>query len=294
MVFFIADKMKLRSGTDTQPIIGYKITKKIGYKIAKAGVTRVVVTLEIPEDAITNMKRKNIVNVKYAKHRTNKAKVLKIEDDTGKEYTSAISFSYGGKSLQYVLNDTIVINDYDMDLESVCSTGIHFFLTRRCAEFYDLSCMTNGLFQMWYDNGQKEVECMYVNGNRHGLYQCWYENGQKWKKCMYINNKEEGLFQCWYETGQKYMEYNSANGKRNGLYQMWHENGQKWEECNYEYGQKHGVFQSWHFNGQKSMECTYVNDRLHGLYQSWLLNGQKWTVSMYEKGKLVTDNSQKN
>ena len=159
----------------------------IGYKIAKAGETRVVITLEIPDDAVTNMSRKSIVNVDTAKYRTNKAKVLKIEDENGKEYDSAKSFSYDKKSLNYVSNKTIVVDDYDMNLDEVCSSRIHFFLTRRCAELYGLKKIQNGLYQSWYENGQKYMECTYLNGERHGLFQCWHKNGNKWDECMYEN-----------------------------------------------------------------------------------------------------------
>ena len=165
----------------------------IGYKIAKAGETRVVVTLEIPEDALTNINRKNVAVKEYAKHRCNKAKVLKIEDEDGNEYTSARSYCYLKKSLEYILNETIVVDDYDMNLDEVCSTGIHFFLDRRCAELYGLDYIENGLYQEWHKNGQKYMECTYLNGKRHGLCQVWYSTGQKSAECNYVNGQKHGL-----------------------------------------------------------------------------------------------------
>ena len=117
------------------------------------------------------MRRKDIVNFATAKYRCNKAKVLKIEDENGKEYTSATSFNYGNKSLEYKINDTIAVDDYDMKLKIVCSSGIHFFLTRRCAELYGLDSIQNSLYQTWYYNGLKWEECTYTNGQHHGLYQ---------------------------------------------------------------------------------------------------------------------------
>ena len=117
----------------------------LGYKVAKNGETRVVVTLEIPEDAITNINRINVAVKEYAKYRCNKAKVIKIEDENEKEYTSAKSFNYDKKTLEYVLNDIILVDDYDMNLNNVCSTGIHFFLTYRCAKLYGLYTIENGV-----------------------------------------------------------------------------------------------------------------------------------------------------
>lgn len=271
--------MKLRSGKITSPSI-------IGYKIAKAGETRVVVTLEIPDDAVTNVFRKDIVNVDTAKHRTNKAKVLKIEDETGKQYSSAESFNYGLKSLKYVVDSTLTVNDYDMDLEKVCSTGIHFFLTRRCAELYGLDTIKNGLYERWHDNGQKEYDCMYVNGKRHGLYQSWHTNGQKRSEYIYVNGLYHGLCKTWYTNGQKYMEWMYTRGQRDGLQLMWFMTGQKLEESNYVNGKLNGLHQRWYPNGQMSIESRYVNDILNGLERSWYSDGQKKMECSYTNDKL--------
>lgn len=183
----------------------------IGYKVAKNNDTRVIMTLEIPDDAITNINRKDIVDASTAKYRTNKAKVLKIEDKDGKEYTSANSFIYNKKPLEYKLNETIVIDDYDINLEEVRSSGIHFFITKRVAELYYLNKIENCLFQSWYDNGQKEEESNFVNGELHGLYQQWHENGQKLVECTYVNGELHGLYQRWDYNGQRKEKSNIVN-----------------------------------------------------------------------------------
>lgn len=202
-------------------------SKMIGYKIARTGLseTRVVVTLEIPDDAITNMSRKDIVNMNTATHRTNKATVLKIEDANGKEYSSASSFNYAKKSLEYVVGNTIVVNDYDMDLEKASSKGIHFFLTRRCAELYGLLSIQNGLFESWNNNGDICTKWTYVNGKYHGLYQMWFKNGQKCVECVYVNGQRDGLYQSWYNNGQKCEEFVYVNGKQVGPQKRWNDNG---------------------------------------------------------------------
>ena len=105
----------------------------IGYKIAKNGDTRVVVTLEIPEDALTNMGRPSVALRETAKHRTNKAKVLAIEDASGTPHTTATSFGYDKKFLTYKVGETIEEPSYNPDPEQVCAEGIHYFLTRRVA-----------------------------------------------------------------------------------------------------------------------------------------------------------------
>ena len=150
----------------------------IGYKIAKNGERRVVVTLEIPSDAPTNMNRSSVVVKDTAKYRANKAKVLKIEDNEGNCYPSATSFNYDKKSLDYKVGEVVEEPSYDKDPEKVYAEGIHYFLNKRVAELFALDEVTNGLFESWHANGRKLEECSYVDGKRNGLYQAWHENGQ--------------------------------------------------------------------------------------------------------------------
>ena len=230
----------------------------LGYKAAKNGETRVLVTLEIPEDALTNICRTNIVNRDTAKYRTNKAKVISIEDSDGKKYTSAITGFYDNKSLTYNVGEEVVSDEYDKDIENVCSSGIHFCLNKHVAELYGLDKIENGLYQQWYDNnGRKYKECTYKDGKREGLYQKWYIDGEKLLECIYKDDKLEGLYQEWYKNGQKLIECTYTDGRLEGLYQTWHYNSQIYEECTYKNNKKEGLSQLWHDDGEKSLDYTY-------------------------------------
>jgi antitoxin component YwqK of YwqJK toxin-antitoxin module len=257
----------------------------LGYKIAKHGETRVVVTLEIPSDALTNMNRSSVVEKETAKYRANKVKVLKIEDEQGNCYPSATSFNHNN-SLDYKVGTVIEEPSYNVDPEVVCAEGIHYFLNRRVAELYGLKDVANGLFERWFDDGKKWEECSYVDGKRHGLYQLWHKNGQKWEESSYVAGKMHGLYQLWYENGKKREETTYVEGRRHGLYQVWHENGKKREETTYVEGRRHGLYQVWYKNGQKGGEITFVAGKEHGLYQAWHENGQKWEECSYVAGKM--------
>jgi antitoxin component YwqK of YwqJK toxin-antitoxin module len=234
----------------------------IGYKVAKNdNSTRVLITLKIPEDAITNINRSNIVVKETAKHRANKVKVIKIEDADGKQYNSATSF--WDTSFIYKMDDTIVCEDFDMNLEKFCSTGIHFFLTRRCAELYDLLSIENGIFEQWYETGQPSVKCIYKGGLKNGLYQQWYDNGQKTVECLYINDKLEGEYKCWYYNRQLSEEIVWKNGIKNGSYRLWNS------------------------NGQKKYEANYIDDNLDGLCQGWNEYGHLMIKTVYKRGVIV-------
>jgi len=255
----------------------------IGYKSAKHGDKRVVVTLEIPEDALTNMGRSKVAAKETAKYCANKANVLKIEDDEGNCYPTATSFNYREKTLEYKVGE--VMEEPSYNPQEVCAEGIHFFLSRRVAELYGMEKVANGLFEMWYENGQKGEEVPYVNGQRHGLRETWFGNGQKSEELEYVYGKMYGLYRSWYENGQKDVETTFVDGQRHGLYQSWHENGQKMDEIPYVNGQRHGLYQRWYRNGQKTEEIEYVYGKIHGLYRIWYENGQKWEECEYVNGE---------
>ena len=184
----------------------------IGYTVAKHDGTRVIVTLEIPEDAITNINRKDIAYVNSAQHRANKAKVIKIEDSTNKEYNWAISKISQYRTRMYIVGEVLEVLEYDKDIENVCGAGIHFFITRRCAELCGVEPSKNGLYNEWYDNGQKTVEYNYINGKIEGFAQTWHPNGIKLSENSCVNGKIEGIYKQWDDKGVKTEECNYVNG----------------------------------------------------------------------------------
>lgn len=257
----------------------------IGYKCAIIERIRVIITLEIPDDAITNINRNNVVVKEYAKHRTNIAKVIKIEDQNGKQYDEAISGFYDYKKLIYKVNEIVKVDDYDSNLEKVCLSGIHFFLTRRVAEIYEIYSLENGLYEAWYDNGQKWREYNYVNGKIEGLYQEWHTYGQIARKFTYMNDLLHGLDEEWYESGQKMREYNYVNGKVDGVAQLWYNDGKLHVRCTYINTKIEGLFQKWNSNGQIIVEYNYVDGKPNGLGREWYDNGQISKECMYVNGK---------
>jgi hypothetical protein len=128
-----------------------------------------IVILKQPnEDFKCNEMRKDIVNKKYAKFRCNKALVIDI---------------IHSETLTHIYEvDKVVLPDfYDLDIDEVCTHGIHYFLSLEPAYHYDTyyHYMTIGYctFSQWYSTGQKQVELQYLDGKFHGKYITWYQDG---------------------------------------------------------------------------------------------------------------------
>ena len=178
-----------RLGTKIEPQgLKWVLTQMLAYKSAVHIKKRVVVTLEIPEDALTNLGRSNIVCKETAKYRTNKAKVLKIEDEEGNEYLIAKSaHHHRGKRFYYVVGEEVVEPNFRTDLTTVCAQGIHFFLERRVAELYEKGKVQNGVYQTWYENGQKHFELNFKDSLPHGSWLKWHKTGELHCQYEYIN-----------------------------------------------------------------------------------------------------------
>lgn len=248
----------------------------IGYTDGDYSYTRVVITIEIPEDARTNLNRPNIEFKETARYQTDKCKVLKIEDADGKEYESATVGLYMKRKnpITYIVGQVAEDTGFDTKRDENYPFGIHFFLQKRCAELYYVFRLEGtGLFQRWHENGQKSEEVMYVNGNEEGLRQKWHDNGQKRSEVLCISGIENGPYQSWYPNGQKSGYRTLVNGREVGTYQCWHPNGQKSEEVTSVNKVREGLYQSWYSNGQKCEEIEYTNDQ-KGPYRRWHENGQ--------------------
>ena len=91
----------------------------IGYKKARGGK---IITLEIPIGA-------KVFSINNNKRRTNKAKVIDMQGET--ELSSWFNTNF-----KYHVGNEIEIKDFDERYYVECGEGVHFFLTRKEAEFF--------------------------------------------------------------------------------------------------------------------------------------------------------------
>lgn len=200
----------------------------LAYKTAKTKDGKsVVITLEVPEDALTNFHRGSAIVKETAKYRVSKAKVLVIEDEKGKKYSECVSSIYNKKSLIYKVSEVVKVDDYYKDPNTICAPGIHVFLKKRVAELYNKETIEDGVYDSWYPNGRRKSRTTYKDGKIDGLLEQWYENGEKAIEHNYKNGELDGLMQEWYEDGTKMREWIMENGVPKGRCHYWYPNGMK-------------------------------------------------------------------
>jgi hypothetical protein len=184
-------------------IIGY-IEGKTGAK----GNVKVVATVEIPKDALTDLTRTTIKDKFNATYSTNKLEIKKIVDEELNEYEIVYLFDY----VQYKLNDIITRpNIKELNFNLLQEKGMYFYLSKNRAinnifvpdykkttYFYDgykheefvlnKYGSKNGKFMTWDENGNLIEESNYCLGNRHGEYKK-YNNGIIVEHYIYTNGR---------------------------------------------------------------------------------------------------------
>ncbi len=114
---------------------------------------------------------------------------------------------------------------------------------------------TNGLFQVYWSNGNLRYEWYYKDGKvADGKSYGWNEDGSPKQTITRKNNIVNKLTWYWYGTTQKMDErtYNKS-GDIDGLYTKWYENGKKKCEGNYKSGELISS-KCWNKDGNKC-EC---------------------------------------
>ncbi|MBN2683472.1 MAG: hypothetical protein JXR58_13340 [Bacteroidales bacterium] len=147
--------------------------------------------------------------------------------------------------------------------------------------------------------------CNYEKGMKQGLWTIYFENGQKYHEGNFENGLEEGEWTSWYENGKMESQGEFVNGIINGLWKKWHFNGVKLSEIELSMGLKSGIAAYWNEFGElekeenfilvdvkKNSDKIYVDENviekksiLHGKYIVNFPNGKPNILGSYFYGK---------
>ena len=116
----------LREANIDWPLVCPEKGSFIGYKKCR---NNLIVKLEIPADALRS-------SATTRKCRCSKAKVVSITNLNGSKSEHTEATSKKDSSFVYKIGETVEVPDFDPNRFNECSTGIHFFVTRKEAESY--------------------------------------------------------------------------------------------------------------------------------------------------------------
>jgi antitoxin component YwqK of YwqJK toxin-antitoxin module len=74
-----------------------------------------------------------------------------------------------------------------------------------------------GIYEAWWENGNKQLQYFFVTGEYQGTCREWNEKGQLSKISNYSKGYEDGLQKWWYDGGKIKANYIIKDGRRYGL-----------------------------------------------------------------------------
>jgi antitoxin component YwqK of YwqJK toxin-antitoxin module len=254
-----------------------------------------VVVLKKTQNTITNENRKGIINVNCAKLRGDIFIVADIVPKSNdlKELTKITNTIFYGDVITYEIGSIVKSNGYNMNLDDIRTTGIHYFNTFEPAFYYNF-IMTKGYtgdFIGYHDNGVVSATYRYKDGIIDGDCIAYCENGNIIGSKTYVNGKLQGESVAYYGNGRVKSVYYFTNGCVNGEHTEYYDNGQLRKKCCYNsVGQLQGKYVEYYENGILEQECNYsfanpyLSGKLHGKFTRYHANGKIYIDTMYKCG----------
>ncbi|MFH1747619.1 MAG: hypothetical protein ABIG44_11305 [Planctomycetota bacterium] len=101
---------------------------------------------------------------------------------------------------------------------------------REVVSAVDGTLINHGLYTQWYQDGTKEYESTYVQGQLHGVETAWHMNSRKRTEQHYEHGERHGPRYVWDEEGNKRGEEHYWQDKPDGTWTVWKKDGQiKWQ-----------------------------------------------------------------
>jgi antitoxin component YwqK of YwqJK toxin-antitoxin module len=272
-----------------------------------------IIELEIPIGSKTNESRKNIINKDHAWFRSERALVKKIYHKITKKNVFGIQ-SDSNPRFVYIVGKIIEIKDFDDNCDNIDTTGIHYFLTKESAFFYNfiIPKQYTGKYNQFSENGRKNHTVEYIEGKKNGYELKLFDNGLimydgNWDKGRRIgrhvewtlDNKKKietnwmvsidddveekkcGIEIIYYPDGKIKSEMNFLNGKKHGQCVKWFNDNTKKSEENWKYGKRQGIQIIWHeeiFNDDKLIKIfdnKCNNSKREKKYEGYWENGKE-------------------
>lgn len=114
-----------------------------------------LVIMQKLDDTLTNEKRSDVLFMDHAKFRANKLKVIEIVNVHDTNITqNCIVNAFDRKKTVYTVGDIVKPDEYDANINKVCSNGIHYYRSLLAAYSYrDPPSMHTGVWMQFSDNG---------------------------------------------------------------------------------------------------------------------------------------------
>lgn len=93
--------------------------------------------------------------------------------------------------------------------------------------------LLHGPSKMWFEDGKRQVEGSYQQGQRSGTFTYWYANGQVAATGEFVDDVPNDVWVWWHENGQKAAVGDYRDGALVGDWRWWSDDGKLAQEKTY-------------------------------------------------------------
>ena len=114
----------------------------------------------------------------------------------------------------------------------------------------------------WHDNGQKESQGAYANGQRTGPWLFWHANGRPAQQGPYVDDQRHGVWTTYDPQGRRIAEGPMVAGAADGDWTFWNPDAQTRTEGHYVLGRREGEWIEYSPEGTPVRARTFRDDRM--------------------------------
>lgn len=144
-----------------------------------------------------------------------------------------------------------------------------------------------GIWNVFYKNGQLEKTTIYKEGEAHGEQINYYEDGVVESRNNFNNGTYHGKYSKYYLTGELKEEYYFKNGIKSGTYKEFHKNGKLSVISTYVQDMIHGKYLGYFENEEKEIEGNVYYDKVDGNWNYYHNNGVLKMIIEFEEGLIL-------
>jgi len=129
-------------------------------------------------------------------------------------------------------------------------------------------------FSEWKDGKTVPIdyawtELDYVDGVKQGAFVVWWGNGQRREDGVYVADKPDGPFRLFNREGVKVSEGTYRAGELDGLWQHYHDDGMREYVGMLADGKRHGTWEEYYPDGSPRARGSYETSERIGPWSLW-------------------------
>jgi len=165
------------------------------------------------------------------------------------------------------------------------TVSLRFYMSKNSSNpsVFDEHGYRDGLWEVYYSNGQLASKGSYRNGIREGLFESFYENGQVKAKISYRDGLIEGSSESFYSNGKPSSKGMCLGNHLHGNWETYFPNGKLESRATFENGYPNGLYEEYYSNGNLKAKGIIENGVPVGAWEYYYENGKLKQKGSYTK-----------